>query len=158
LTFVNLSRLYKEIHGLDLTAEVDRVRGVFASRGIATDLRQGDVLHMPYPDAYFDTVLLISILEHLQPQEQARAFSEIRRVLKPGGQVIYGVPIERPLMVWMFRVLGYNIRLHHFSTEEQIREAAAAQLRPARVLQMPSIPAGLGNVYEIGNFAKPADI
>jgi SAM-dependent methyltransferase len=155
LTFLNLSQMYRHIFGLDLTADVKRVSEVFAAQGIATDLRQGNVLDMPYPDGHFDTVLLISILEHLKPQEQMSAFAEIRRVLRPGGQVVYGVPIERRFMVWMFRLLGYNIRLHHFSTHEQVREAAGAVLKEVRVVGMPSFPRGLGDVYQIGHFVKP---
>jgi len=154
LTFLNLADKYREIHGLDLTADVGRVHSVFASHNINTDLRQGNILAMPYPDNHFDTVLSISILEHLKPQEQTVAFSEIRRVLKPGGQAVYGVPIERPFMVFMFRCLGYNIRLHHFSTELQVRAAAASLLKEVNVTQMTSFPPGMGSVYEIGHFAK----
>jgi ubiquinone/menaquinone biosynthesis C-methylase UbiE len=154
LTFLNLAEKYSEIFGLDLTADTEQVRKVFAARGIATDLSQGNVLQMPYPDGHFDTVLLISILEHLKPDEQVKAFAEIRRVLRPGGQVVYGAPIERPLMVWMFRLLGHNIRLHHFSTEKQIRAAAESVLNEVRVIQMPSFPPGAGSVYEVGHFVK----
>ena len=112
---------------------------------------------MPYPDAFFDTVLLISILEHLKPEQQATAFQEIRRVLKPAGQVIYGVPVERPLMVFVFRLMGYNIRELHFSTERDVRKAASALLQPVRLVDMPAILPGLGAVYEVGHFLKPAD-
>jgi ubiquinone/menaquinone biosynthesis C-methylase UbiE len=59
VTFLNLHDLYPEIHGLDLTASVEAVTAVFAARQIKTDLRNGDVLNMPYADDYFDTVLLI---------------------------------------------------------------------------------------------------
>jgi len=154
ITFLNLAQTYREIHGLDLTAEVQRVSEVFAARGIQTDLRRGDVLAMPYLDNHFDTVLLISILEHLKPAEQAIAFSEIRRVLRPGGQVVYGVPIERPLMVFMFRRLGFDIREHHFSTEKNVREAAGRIMKEVSVKGMGSFPPGLGNVYEVGRFVK----
>jgi ubiquinone/menaquinone biosynthesis C-methylase UbiE len=154
LTFLNLCDHYREIHGLDLTADVQRVTEVFLARGIAADLRQGTVLQMPYPDNHFDTVLLISILEHLKPPDLTTAFSEIRRVLCPGGQVIYGVPIERPLMVFMFRLLGYDIRQHHFSTEKDVAAAAGARLKKVRIEPMPSFPPGLGNVYEVGEFVK----
>jgi ubiquinone/menaquinone biosynthesis C-methylase UbiE len=113
VSFLNLSQLYQEIHGLDLTADVLQVSEMFANLGVQTELRNGSVLEMPYPDQSFDAVLLISILEHLQPQEQIIAFREIWRVLKPGGQVVYGVPVERPLMVFLFRLLGTDIRQHH---------------------------------------------
>jgi len=110
VTFLNLHEDYKEIYGIDLNAAVKDVSAVFKARQIETHLQDGSVSSMPYEDDFFDTVLLISILEHLKPSEQIRAFQEIHRVLKPGGQVIYGAPIERRFMVWMFRLMGCNIR------------------------------------------------
>lgn len=156
LTFLNLNDKYKKIHGLDLTCDVNVVSGVFAPHGIVPDLRNGNVLAMPYADNQFDTVLLISILEHLKPDELEQAFSEIRRVLKPGGQVVYGAPVERPFMVFMFRLLGYNIRLHHFSTERDVERAAEKHLQKVSVQAMKATPSFFGDVYEIGHFTKPA--
>ncbi|HEY1922930.1 MAG TPA: class I SAM-dependent methyltransferase [Tepidisphaeraceae bacterium] len=155
LTFTNLHDMYTEIHGLDLTADTSAVQSAFAKRGVQTDLRNGNILEMPYQDNQFDTVLLISILEHLKPQDQPRAFAEIRRVLKPGGQVVYGVPIERPLMVFMFRRLGYDIREHHFSTEKDVSAAAEQAMQKVRIIQMSSKPPIFGPVYEVGHFTKP---
>ena len=117
-----------------------------------TQLRNGNVLHMPYADDMFDTVLLISILEHLPPEEQEPAFREISRVLKPGGQVVYGVPVERRLMVVTFRVLGCNIREHHVSTEKQVSAAAGKVFDLVRITPMRSSIAGA--VYEVGHFRK----
>lgn len=154
VTFPNLAEIYEEIYGLDLSAPVDDVTAVFRARQIQTHLQNGSVLSMPYEDDFFDTVLLISILEHIKPDEQTQAFSEIRRVLKPGGQVIYGVPIERRFMVLMFRLLGYNIHEHHFSTEKDVFDAANSVLDKVRVVQMQSTPSLFGPVYEVGHFVK----
>ena len=155
VAFLNLHDMYGEIHGLDLTADANAVGRVFASRGIPTFLKCGSVLEMPYPDNFFDSVLLVSILEHLKPEEQLPAFREIRRVLKPSGQVVYGVPVDRPFMSLMFRLLGYNIRLHHFSTEKHVSEAASAMLRQVGLRGMSVIPSLSGAVYEVGHFRKP---
>jgi ubiquinone/menaquinone biosynthesis C-methylase UbiE len=154
VTFLNLHELYKEIYGLDLNAEVCDVAAVFRARQIETHLQNGSVLSMPYPDDFFDTVLLISILEHLKPSEQVQAFQDVRRVLKPGGQAIYGVPIERRFMVMMFWLLGFNIREHHFSTEKHVFDAANSVLEKVKVIQMHGVPSFFGPVYEIGHFAK----
>ena len=154
VSFLNLSQLYQEIHGLDLTADARKVAEMFANLGVQTELRNGSVLELPYPDQSFDAVLLISILEHLQPYEQHQAFQEIWRVLKPGGQVVYGVPVERPFMVFMFRLLGTNIREHHFSTETDVREAAQEVFGLGNITSMRG-PLGLfGRVYEVGEFVK----
>jgi ubiquinone/menaquinone biosynthesis C-methylase UbiE len=156
LTFLNLCSLYQEIHGLDLAADTDDIMSRFRERGINTFLRNGDVLRMPYPDHFFDSVLLISILEHLRPTELLSACLEVRRVLKPGGQMVYGAPIERPFMVCMFKLLGYDIRKHHYSTHDDIFNAASQVLQLMKHVSMRSIPRCFGAVYEVGHFAKCA--
>lgn len=154
LAFPNLHDIYREIHGIDLTADIHTVKSVFKSIGISIFLEKGDVLKMPYQDGFFDTVLMISILEHLKPAELKQAFIETRRVLKPGGQMVYGTPVEKPFMVFMFRLMGHNIRDEHFSTEKEIAEAARRAFSKGRVIQMKSTPAIAGAVYEVGNFIK----
>jgi len=154
LTFLNLHEMYRHIYGLDLSADVEEVSRTFASLGIRAELRNGSVLEMPYPKNSFDTVLLISILEHLKPEEQAQAFSEIRRVLKPNGQAVYGVPVERPFMVMMFKLLGYDIRQAHFSTECDVASAAGKLLQKVRIIQMKSTPPLFGTVYEVGHYIR----
>jgi ubiquinone/menaquinone biosynthesis C-methylase UbiE len=151
LSFFNLNELYDEIHGLDLNAPAAEVADMFKQRGIETQLLNGSVLQMPYEDDFFDTVLLISILEHLKPQQLEPACSEIRRVLRKGGQMVYGAPVERPLMVFAFRLLGVNIRTHHFSTHRDIHLASANVLKELRVTPLCSL---MGPVYEVGHFIK----
>jgi hypothetical protein len=59
-------------------------------------------------------------------------------------------------MVLMFRLLGYNIREHHYSTEKDVLEAASSVLKKIRLVQMRAVPALLGPVvYEVGHFVKP---
>ena len=154
LAFPNLHDTYKEIHGIDLTADIDAVKSVFEPMGIPLFLNKGDVLKMPYEDNFFDTVLLVSILEHLKPVELGQAFVEVRRVLKPGGQMVYGTPVEKPFMVFMFRLLGHNIRDEHFSTEKEIAAAAYKAFSKGKVIQMKSTPPIAGAVYTVGNFVK----
>lgn len=154
LAFPNLHDMYKEIHGLDLTADIHAVKSVFEPMNIPLFLEKGDVLKMPYADNYFDTVLLVSILEHLKPLELAQAFVEVNRVLKPGGQMVYGTPVEKPFMVFMFSLLGHNIRDEHFSTEKEIEAAAQRSFSKGHVIHMKSTPPIAGNVYTVGNFIK----
>lgn len=154
LAFPNLHDLYREIHGIDLTADIHAVRSVFEPMGIPLFLEKGDVLKMPYADGFFDTVLMVSILEHLKPSELIQAFAEVRRVLKPGGQMVYGTPVEKTFMVFMFSLMGHNIREEHFSTEKEIAEAARRSFSNGHVVQMKSTPPVAGAVYEVGNFIK----
>jgi SAM-dependent methyltransferase len=72
--------------GLDVTCldgDPDVV-ALWAGAGQRCD--QGDLTRLPYPDASFDAVVCISVLEHLQ--ERALAASELGRVLRPGGGLL----------------------------------------------------------------------
>lgn len=154
VTFLNLQGLYQEIYGIDLDADPQQVTDTFAEQGIPVQLEKGNLLALDYPDDYFDTILLISILEHLKPQELIQAFKEIERTLKPGGQVVYGVPVERPLMVFMFRLLGVNIREHHFSTHADVSGAAGEVFSRTNLIRMSGVFGLSGAVYEVGHFTK----
>ena len=154
VTFRNLQLKYQETFGLDLGVDVGKVTDFFRGRGLEVHLLKGTVLGMPYPDSFFDSVLLISILEHLRPGQQSAAFQEVARVLKPGGQVVYGVPVDRPMMRWAFRLLGYDIRQHHLSREVDVCRAAREVLSEVRIVTM-SGPFGFPrNIYQVGNFRR----
>jgi hypothetical protein len=62
--------------------------------------------------------------------------------------------VEKPFMVFMFRMLGHNIRDEHFSTEKEIAAAAHTAFSRGHVVQMKSMPPIAGAVYEVGNFIK----
>lgn len=156
-TFLNLADHYEEIHGLDLIAPVEKIEDFFRDRGINVHLKKGNVIDMPFEDEQFDTILLISIMEHLRPEELPLAMAEIARVLKKGGQMIYGVPVERPMMTCAFRVMGYDIRKHHFSTHDDVARIAEQHLRKVSRNHLMAMPALLGPVYEVGHYNRPVD-
>lgn len=68
----------------------------------------GDLRALPFADATFDAVILISTLEHVgmdntryaaptehRPEEQGPALREVARVLRPGGHALVTVPFGR---------------------------------------------------------------
>ena len=53
------------------------------------EVREGDALHLPYPEAHFDFVVTNYTLHHLLPEEREPCAAEMARVLKPGGRLLY---------------------------------------------------------------------
>jgi ubiquinone/menaquinone biosynthesis C-methylase UbiE len=52
----------------------------------ASELREGDVEALPFPDASFDQVLCIEVLRYLP--DPRRSIQEMARVLRPGGRCL----------------------------------------------------------------------
>jgi ubiquinone/menaquinone biosynthesis C-methylase UbiE len=77
---------FSDVVGLDFSDEAARW---CAEKGLGT-VRKGDITAMPFEDESFSLVLATDIIEHVD--DDRRALSEIRRVLKPGGHVLITVP------------------------------------------------------------------
>lgn len=56
-------------------------------RGFQADIRQGFGEHIPFADGSFDTVVCTFTLCSVESQD--RTLAELRRVLKPGGRLLY---------------------------------------------------------------------
>ena len=82
-------------HGLDLTpAMLERARHRADTLGTDIELRVGDAMDLPYPDAHFDTVILHLILAVVP--RPPHTFSESVRVLRPGGRLLILDKFLRP--------------------------------------------------------------
>ncbi|MEK9175714.1 MAG: class I SAM-dependent methyltransferase [Patescibacteria group bacterium] len=55
----------------------------------------GDILHLPFEDASFDSVVCLEVLEHVADTQGA--LREILRVLKPNGVFMVSTPMHWPL-------------------------------------------------------------
>lgn len=77
-----------EVIGLDGDPDVlRRATAKVAAAGLAIALEHGFSDRLPYADASFDRVLTSLLLHHLTAETKRRTLAEIRRVLRPGGQV-----------------------------------------------------------------------
>ena len=72
-----------EVHAIDRSVEMQNVgRARAESLGLVIQGVVGDAHRLPYPDNHFDVVTLQYASRHLRVD---RVFSEVFRVLKPGG-------------------------------------------------------------------------
>lgn len=104
--------------------------------GIAS-LAVGSLTALPYPDAHFDVVLCNHVIEHVP--EKLAALAELRRVLRPDGLIIIGVPNEGCLFAKLRNnllqrsILRTTDHVHFFTAESLAADLTSAKLKPRRI-------------------------
>jgi SAM-dependent methyltransferase len=99
-----------EAYGLDLSNVVaHQARHNTVLAGHPHRLVRADIRELPFAEGSFDAVYTMGTIEHID--EYADAVAEVRRVLKPGGRAIIGVPHKwnvflRPALVWLLDLFG----------------------------------------------------
>jgi len=100
----------------------------------AEAVRHASIFNLPFADQTFDGAYNLGVVEHFHKDELARAFTELRRVLKPGGKLVVFWPHAHATSVkvlssahWLLNdVLHKGVRLHppEFSLIHSRQEAA----------------------------------
>ena len=93
---VQSNRWNAAIYGVDYN---DLRVGRASRLPLVTDVRVSSLEALPYPDAWFSVVLCNQVLEHITEDE--KALHELRRVIRPGGILVLGVPNEGCAMGWL---------------------------------------------------------
>jgi ubiquinone/menaquinone biosynthesis C-methylase UbiE len=117
-------------HGLDIGSDNGVISYLFRQRGghwASADLNPqtveairavvGDEVYqiegqsLPFPDNYFDCIVVIDFLEHIR--DDRRFIEEAARVLKPGGVIIVNVPhVKKSILRALRFALGYTDEKH----------------------------------------------
>jgi ubiquinone/menaquinone biosynthesis C-methylase UbiE len=113
--------------GIELSQEMLSIARHRAARlGRQADLRQGDAQALPFPDASFDTVVCTISLCSI-PDDRG-AVAEMKRVLRPGGQLLLLDHV--PSTVWVWR--GVQWLLEHITLHMEGEHMLRRPLEHAR--------------------------
>lgn len=87
LTQIATSNDYEEVHGVEYNEKLLEVaRDNLQSQGLTAKLVKGNVEDLPYPNDYFDTVIVTMAFTGYP--DGRRAMSELKRVLKHNGRLL----------------------------------------------------------------------
>ncbi len=80
------------------------------------EFKVGSAIEIPYPDQSFHTVVSWEVIEHIPRKTEPKMFSEVARVLKPGGQFLLSTPNRH----WLSILLDPTVLMidhRHYSLE-----------------------------------------
>jgi len=82
-----------DLYGVDFSTEMLKFARKYSQKfNFTVALSVADVSHLPYPDESFDWAISVATYHHIKGKEERQAaLSELRRVLKPGGEAFITV-------------------------------------------------------------------
>ena len=82
-----------ELTGADLSPALLKAgHRMVESMGIKGQLKQRDIVETGEPDNHYDGVITYALHHELPPKENARLFSELFRIMKPGADIVISDP------------------------------------------------------------------
>ncbi len=95
------------VSAMDLSAEaVHSTQDWLKEEGILGDVKTGDMLSLPYPDAAFDCLFSYHVISHTDTPGVKQIISEIRRVLAPGGEMFLTLCSKD---TWSYKDAGFPV-------------------------------------------------
>ena len=92
-----------DCYGIDFSKEMLRYAEEFSRKNkVNLKLKQARAENLPFKDNYFDYVLSIAVLHHLNKEEQGKAVREMFRVLKKEGKAVVSVWNKFNPKFWRF--------------------------------------------------------
>lgn len=136
---LELSARCNNLYGIDIHSEEETVQAMLSQEGVSASLSQTSILHIPYPEAFFDQVVCMSVLEHLVGEELRRAIEEMGRALKDRGRCIIGFPVKNRLTDFIIaRILRFRPDEIHPTNHTLILERLKERFVLERLIHYPS--------------------
>jgi ubiquinone/menaquinone biosynthesis C-methylase UbiE len=109
-----LARHCQELQGIDVHGHDRAVADSLAQLGCRADLKSATAEAMPFPDRFFDCIVVVSALEFIA--DLAAACRQMRRVLRPEGVLVIVTPGQSPVVDWGLRILTGQSAREDFGT------------------------------------------
>lgn len=143
-TTIRLQR-FGHVVGVDLAWEA---LGPAATRGLDGRLVRGTVERLPFADASFDAVTSFEVIYHLGVGDDRRAFSELRRVLRPDGVLLLRLPAHDWLRGEHDRLVHTRHRYDRSEVRARLAEAGFTVERLSWANSALFLPAAAKRIFE----------
>lgn len=124
-----LSKSFETVDGLDLDVRLAQsVKDLFGLDNVT--LYTDNIFKNKFAENTYDIIFAASVLEHFKDGEEV--ILALKRLLKPGGHLVFSSPTETWFYELMRKVFGYTKPADHYLTTHEIANAARPHLTYVR--------------------------
>lgn len=105
------SRLLSQFQIIGLDHSVRAIELYVATNGETAEAKIGSIFEIPFPDASFQGVYNLGVMEHFPREQIVSALREFHRVLTPDGKIVLWWPPERGTSVVILKMASALLRL-----------------------------------------------
>jgi len=132
-----LARRCRELHGIDIHEEPERVAASLRKLDVGATLCSASAERMPFGDGSFDAVVAVSSFEFISDFD--RACAEIVRVLAPGGAFFVVTPGDSPILdVGLKLLTGADAKRDYEGRRSAVMPALSRHFRIERAQAFPN--------------------
>jgi len=110
------------------TGAADETRARFAAEPLFGGVEVARDLPSDLPDASFDVVFLVEVVEHLLETQLEPTLAEVARVLAPGGRIVATTPNGEELAASVVRCPDCGATFHRWQHQRALTTASMAAL------------------------------
>jgi SAM-dependent methyltransferase len=128
LLLPTLSKISRELVAIDRDTDSAAVYRTLAGLGVNATLVKGAVETARLPENRFDIAVVFSVFEEVP--DLLPVLRSIHATLKPGGELLVGIPRVDRIMEWLFRFIGYKgIESEHIHDYRSFLNLAKTEFR-----------------------------
>jgi 2-polyprenyl-3-methyl-5-hydroxy-6-metoxy-1,4-benzoquinol methylase len=149
LLLPTLSKLTDKLYAVDLKTDPLPIRDILFEHKISAVVLNGDIVQIDLPAGQFDLIVAFSVFEHIA--DPLAILQRMHALLRPGGQLLVGMPRVDKFMESIFPLIGYpDIGAHHVKDVVGFIKDAQPWFSICRKKQMPEgFPCGCGLYFNI---------
>ena len=118
-----LARVSRKLTAIDRDTDPAPIVSILEKLGIQAELLKADIVSEELPENSFDLIVAFSVLEEVK--DIKAVIGAMIRLLKPGGDLLVGIPRVDGFMELLFRLIGYHgIEEEHVRTYKDILSEA----------------------------------
>ncbi len=156
LLLPTLSQICEDLVAIDRVTDPASVMPILSGLGIKATLLKGDVASAGLDGKQFDLIVSFSVFEEVS--EHLPVLSRIYEALKPGGELLVGMPRVDRIMEWLFFLIGYRgIEDKHIHTSKEFIHNAQTEFdfRLEKIATLPRFAPRFAALYFAMLLKKP---